>query len=231
MRPKTSGELSRHAGHTVELLNDATTLIFDPSEADAANTTLQQGSGPVHRAKNQAFCFDCVLGPEASQEHVYANTAKEVIPSLLDGFNASVFAYGQTSAGKTFTMLGDRLKGEGVMVRALKDLFDAISQKQQAHATALDQGGTRADEYQLVFSYVEVYNEMIRDLLASDPAASAKELELRDAPDGDVQGCVRKAVRTAVDPLTHRPFLASAGCQRAQTTQCGGRHGPSRTRK
>jgi precorrin-2 methylase len=51
---------------------------------------------------------------------VYDKTAKEVIPSLLDGFNAAVFAYGQTSAGKTFTMLGDRVRGEGVMVRALK---------------------------------------------------------------------------------------------------------------
>ncbi len=60
----------------------------------------------------------------ATQEQVYNKTAKEVIPCLLDGFNASVFAYGQTSAGKTFTMLGDRVKGEGVMVRALKDLFD-----------------------------------------------------------------------------------------------------------
>lgn len=101
-------------------------------------------NGPTHRQKNQAFSFDCVLGPDgvcgargrghcactdahvraATQEQVYNKTAKEVIPCLLDGFNASVFAYGQTSAGKTFTMLGDRVKGEGVMVRALKDLFD-----------------------------------------------------------------------------------------------------------
>ncbi len=119
VRPKTSAELARGVGHTVELLNDGSTLIFDAAEAHdhGPGTT-----GPVHRQKNQAFSFDCVLGPESTQEQAYSKTTKDVIPALLDGFNASVFAYGQTSAGKTFTMLGDRVKGEGIMVQALKVL-------------------------------------------------------------------------------------------------------------
>ncbi len=176
MRPKTAKELQNGVGHTIELFNGST-LIFDPS--DLALDVSCVSNGPVHRQKNQAFSFDAVLGPEATQVDVY-DKIRDVIPSLLEGFNASVLAYGQTSAGKTFTMLGDRLKGEGVMVRSMRDLFQAIDEQQKAAAG-------RSVEYALTFSYLEVYNEQIHDLLA-DPSIAGPSggLDLQDGTEGDV---------------------------------------------
>ncbi len=182
MRPKTGHELKHGAAHTIELLKDQTTLIFDPSDPSSHEVSVAAG-GTAHRQKNVAFCFDCVLGPEANQEQVYDRTARDTIPAVLDGFNASVFAYGQTSAGKTFTMLGDRERGEGVMVRAMRDLFAALEQeaaKRQSMAAA-----GRSVDYSLTFSYLEVYNEMIFDLLSESPPP-AGGLDLQDGTDGEV---------------------------------------------
>jgi kinesin family protein 18/19 len=178
VRPKTANELQRGVGHTIELFN-GTTLIFDPSDAPLDVSLLPGATGPVHRQKNVAFSFDSVLGPEATQEHVY-DKIRDVIPSLLEGFNSSVLAYGQTSAGKTFTMLGDRFKGEGVMVRSMRDLFLALDEQKRTSAA-----GGKNVEYALSFSYLEVYNEQILDLLAAAPAPVGG-LELQDGTEGDV---------------------------------------------
>ncbi len=185
MRPKTANELAKGTGHTIELFKDASTLIFDPSDAPLDVSMAPGAVGPVHRQKHQAFTFDAVLGPDSSQQLVY-ETIRDVIPSLLEGYNSSILAYGQTSAGKTFTMLGDRLKGEGVMVRAMRDLFELLDEQQKNRATATSAG--RTVDYALTFSYLEVYNEAIHDLLA-DPKKDVPVggLELQDGTEGDVQ--------------------------------------------
>lgn len=79
----------------------------------------------------------------------------------MDRYNATVFAYGATGAGKTHTMVGDPSQ-PGIMVRALNDLFNAVKDKE--------------DEYSVTMSYLELYNEQIRDLL--NP--SSGYLELRE---------------------------------------------------
>jgi len=84
---------------------------------------------------------------------VFADTAPVVV-SVLDGYNVCIFAYGQTGTGKTFTMEGS-VSNRGVNYRTLEELFNVAAQ--------------RKDEvnYDICVSVMEVYNEQIRDLLAS----------------------------------------------------------------
>lgn len=81
----------------------------------------------------------------------------------MQGYNASVFAYGATGAGKTYTMLGTEDK-PGIMMLSIDELFSSIEVYQKER------------DYKLKVSYVEVYNENIKDLLND----SAEYLELRE---------------------------------------------------
>jgi len=79
-----------------------------------------------------------------------------LIDSIVSGYNGSVFAYGATGAGKTYTMLGTE-DDLGVMGRSVKELFRQIELNSSQR------------EYKLKISYIEVYNEIIRDLLSGSP--------------------------------------------------------------
>ncbi|KAJ1635259.1 kinesin motor domain-containing protein, partial [Pavlovales sp. CCMP2436] len=145
---------------------DEQVLCFDP----ACGEDLHVGKpvrGPHkigHRAaKDQKYAFDCVFDSNATQEEVYQKTARPQVESVLSGYNATVFAYGATGAGKTHTMIGDRVTGPGVMVLAMEDLFAAIE------STALD------SSFELQLTYLEVYNEQIRDLLAPEAQLNAPD--------------------------------------------------------
>ncbi|KAJ1527139.1 hypothetical protein ONE63_008673 [Megalurothrips usitatus] len=128
---------------------------------------------------------DKVFEEDATQEEVYAGTTRPLVEAVLRGHNATVFAYGATGAGKTYTMVGPEDAADpgqqGVMVRALNELFG-----QAAHL------GDR-----VTLSYLEIYNENIRDLLnPGGPAGSAGgSLELRE----DQAGGVRVAGLTEAD--------------------------------
>lgn len=114
---------------------------------------------------------------------------KSVIPTVLDGFNATVFAYGSTGAGKTHTMMGSerddasRLlddtsqEGNGMIPQALSDIFRQIAQRQVADELVHQREGT-IFQWTVMVSYLEVYNEQIQDLL--EP--KAKPLSLREDP-------------------------------------------------
>jgi len=122
-----------------------------------------------HRSREKKYAFDYVFDEEDRQLAVYNRTTKFLIQGVLDGFNATVFAYGQTGAGKTFTMIGSH-EEPGIMVLTLRDLF-RHRDRQKARARR---------EIKVTVSFLEVYNENIRDLLGSceDPAdvgGAAKE--------------------------------------------------------
>ncbi|CAK0859215.1 unnamed protein product, partial [Prorocentrum cordatum] len=104
----------------------------------------------------QSFAFDRVFPPEASQEDVYDYAARPTVNSVLRGFNGTVFAYGQTSSGKTYTMEGPDIQDkvlQGVIPRMVWSVFDGI-----CHAD-------EHIEFLVKVSIVEIYNERIRDLL------------------------------------------------------------------
>ncbi|KAG4106123.1 P-loop containing nucleoside triphosphate hydrolase protein [Neocallimastix lanati (nom. inval.)] len=100
---------------------------------------------------SSSYCVDKIFDVDSNTEEVYNSFIRHIIYSTMDGFNGTVFAYGQTSSGKTHTMHGDR-NDPGIIPRAIHDIFQIIQ-------------NTPDREYLLRVSYLEIYNEKIKDLL------------------------------------------------------------------
>ncbi|XP_010318906.1 kinesin-like protein KIN-8A isoform X1 [Solanum lycopersicum] len=107
----------------------------------------------LKRLRGRHFTFDASFPDTATQHDVYSTTTAELVEAVLQGRNGSVFCYGATGAGKTYTMLGT-IENPGVMVLAIKDLFSKIRQR------SFD------GNHVVHLSYLEVYNETVRDLLS-----------------------------------------------------------------
>jgi kinesin family protein 18/19 len=122
------------------------------------------------RTKEKRYTFDIAFEPAATNEDVYNGTVKDLVVGVLYGVNTTVFAYGATGSGKTYTMVGSQ-KDPGLMILSLKKIFD--EQK-----TLFPD-----EEFDVTCSYLEVYNEVIYDLLVKNSA----QLELREDPE---QGAV-----------------------------------------
>ncbi|KAL1923926.1 uncharacterized protein VTP21DRAFT_6961 [Calcarisporiella thermophila] len=146
---------------------DKNVLVFDPPyDADEDNPNWNQyqkalskkeeryGIGS-RRCKDVRFAFDRVFGEETQQEEVFENTTKGLIDGVLNGFNSTVFAYGATGCGKTHTISGTPEK-PGIIFLTMRELFQRIEEC--------------ADEkiVQISLSYLEIYNEQIRDLLINN---------------------------------------------------------------
>ena len=97
------------------------------------------------------YSFDKMYGPEDSNDKVYDEVVSGIIDSTLDGVNGTIFAYGQTSSGKTFTMQGCP-QSPGIIPQAVSQIFQKIK-------------NTPGREFLLRISYLEIYNEIIKDLL------------------------------------------------------------------
>ena len=72
-----------------------------------------------------------MFGPDSTQDEVYNETTRHLVDNVLNGYNATVFAYGATGGGKTYTMVGTH-DNQGIMVRALNHLFDAMENEQES---------------------------------------------------------------------------------------------------
>ncbi|KAE8008578.1 hypothetical protein FH972_005076 [Carpinus fangiana] len=123
-----------------------------------------------------AYAFDRVFGPHTTSEEVYEVAAKPVVKAAMEGVNGTVFAYGVTSSGKTHTMHGDH-NAPGVIPLAIKDVFSIIQD-------------TPGREFLLRVSYLEIYNEVINDLL--DP--TGQNLRVRE----DAQGTYVEGIKEEV---------------------------------
>ncbi|XP_065860668.1 kinesin-like protein KIN-8A [Euphorbia lathyris] len=107
----------------------------------------------LKRLRGRHFTFDASFPDSTSQHEVYSTTTAELVEAVMQGRNGSVFCYGATGAGKTYTMLGT-LENPGVMVLAIKDLFSKVRQR------SFD------GNHVVHLCYLEVYNETVRDLLS-----------------------------------------------------------------
>ncbi len=117
------------------------------------------------RVKDQTFGFDRIFDENATQEEVFEATTKNLLDSVLDGYNATVFAYGATGCGKTHTITGTPQE-PGIIHLTMQDLFERISEHTEEKTTEIS------------LSYLEIYNETIRDLLV--PGGSKAGLMLRE---------------------------------------------------
>ncbi len=93
------------------------------------DTNAKGGRAPDHlrqkRSNERTYLFDAAFGADSTQAEVYAKTTQPLVKSVLEGYNATVFAYGATGAGKTYTMVGTQ-QNPGCMARALNELFEAM---------------------------------------------------------------------------------------------------------
>ena len=130
---------------------------------EGAKNTVFKGSTGV-TVEGSPFTFDEVFGLDSRQEDVYKSVAVQTVEDLFDGFNGTIFAYGQTGAGKSFSMMGDLDDSDlrGIIPRATRHIFDKID------AAKMDVG------FKVSVSYLEVYREVIRDLL------DTRNLSVRD---------------------------------------------------
>ncbi|XP_070699073.1 kinesin heavy chain [Pempheris klunzingeri] len=103
----------------------------------------------------KSYVFDQVFPTNTTQEQVYNTCAKQIVKDVLGGYNGTIFAYGQTSSGKTHTMEGNLHdpEGMGIIPRIAEDIFE--------HIFALDENL----EFHIKVSYFEIYMDKIRDLL------------------------------------------------------------------
>ena len=102
----------------------------------------------------QSFKFDKIFTKEATSEKIYLEICQDIIKGFLKGINGTIFTYGQTTSGKTYTILGN-INYPGILPCSLKNLFDLLEyQKKEKNFN-----------YNLYCSYIEIYNEIIHDLI------------------------------------------------------------------
>ena len=148
----------------------------DRSTSLKIDQTAQQislpGGSQTDATLSRLFTFDAVFGPECGQEDLFHSTAAPIVDAVLKGFNGTIFTYGQTGAGKTFTMEGDSISGpdRGIVPRCFEQIFDSIKNSQN-------------QEFLVRVSFLELYNEELRDLLARNVKG---KLQLREKSSGDV---------------------------------------------
>ncbi|KAF8796903.1 kinesin-like protein KIF3A [Argiope bruennichi] len=118
----------------------------------------------------KTFTFDTVFGTDSTQLDVYNLAARPIIDNVLEGYNGTIFAYGQTGTGKTFTMEGNRdiPEQKGIIPNSFAHIFGHIAKAE-------------GDKRFLVrATYLEIYNEEVRDLLGKDQSV---RLEVKERPD------------------------------------------------
>ncbi|RYH09550.1 hypothetical protein EON65_40065 [archaeon] len=161
-RPMSRKEIDRGSINVVSVQNNVLTI-------KAADGTKEE----------KTFTFDYVYDGSVSQTQVYTDLGRPVVKQALEGFNGTIFAYGQTGSGKTFSMMGyDENKG---IIPQLNDELWVLLQERLASIqnNAQQAEGKASVQFFVTVSFLEVYNEDIKDLL--NP--SDKKLKIHESPD------------------------------------------------
>ena len=131
----------------------------------------ERGEVNVHLANmpKRTFWYDKAYGVDSTQDQVFQETAMPIVESVVQGYNGTIFAYGQTGTGKTFTMEGDFETeiNKGIIPRSFDLMFNIIKT-------------TYNTNFLIQCSYLELYNEEVRDLLAKN---HQQKLDIREDPE------------------------------------------------
>lgn len=138
-------------------------------------TSVTPGEPQVFLGKDKAFTFDYVFDIDSQQEQIYTHCIEKLIEGCFEGYNATVFAYGQTGAGKTYTMgtgfdVNIIEEEQGIISRAVKHLFKSIEEKKH---TAMKNGFPPPD-FKVNAQFLELYNEEVLDLFDTTRDIDAK---------------------------------------------------------
>ena len=159
VRPLSSKEARKGNGDVLEVKRGQEVFAYDPDDKMGGLDYLR-----LNVTKDKSYTFDHAFGPESTSEDVYNKTMLGVVSAVMQGFHGSCFAYGATGSGKTFTMAGSQ-ESPGVMPRAINDLFKIAR-------------GDDDKTWKFSLTYVEIYNERVKDLLNPGKA----DLDVRECP-------------------------------------------------
>lgn len=163
VRPENEKERALGDRCVIQITGD-TSLVFDPRPRE-----VRSHNPGDHRYRELTFTYDRVFDQESTNNQVYEDTGRRLILPLLSGYNCSLFAYGATGSGKTHTMSGKDASGGGVIPNMIGDLFKAVEARKAANESL---------SIRLFISYLEIYNETIRDLLNN----TGRSLPLQENP-------------------------------------------------
>jgi kinesin family protein 11 len=178
----------------------------DTIPAVMANTEKKEINvvkGLETKATRHGFHFDNVFGEYATQEEIFEATLMPLVDQVLQGFEATVFAYGQTGTGKTYTMEGDitKEKERGVIPRSCEAIFEHLK------------NSGRYSNFMVKVSYLEIYNEELADLLVEN----GSKLKVCEQKNGKIHcmGLTEKRV-TSTEEIT---TVISSAQQRRQVAE------------
>ncbi|XP_070067670.1 uncharacterized protein cmet isoform X2 [Drosophila takahashii] len=156
-----------------------------PCEPELTSLWQVNDGCSIHLADSHAepYVFDYVFDEGTNNQEVFDRMAKHIVHACMQGFNGTIFAYGQTSSGKTYTMMGDG-QNPGVMVLAAKEIFQQISSQTER-------------DFLLRVGYIEIYNEKIYDLLNK----KNQDLKIHEAGNGIVNVNCEECIITSEDDL------------------------------
>uniref|UniRef100_A0AAQ6A122 plus-end-directed kinesin ATPase n=1 Tax=Amphiprion ocellaris TaxID=80972 RepID=A0AAQ6A122_AMPOC len=148
VRPFNSRETSKDSKCIIQMQGNTTTILNPKAPKEPAKTFSFDYSYWSHTTPEDP-CF-------ASQNLVYNDIGKEMLEHAFEGYNVCIFAYGQTGAGKSYTMMGKQEEGqEGIIPMLCEDLFEKINEDSNKEELS----------YSVEVSYMEIYCERVRDLL------------------------------------------------------------------
>ncbi|XP_017273178.1 kinesin-like protein KIF1B isoform X3 [Kryptolebias marmoratus] len=148
VRPFNTREISKESKCIIQMQGNTTTILNPKAPKEPAKTFSFDYSYWSHTSPEDS-CF-------ASQNRVYNDIGKEMLEHAFEGYNVCIFAYGQTGAGKSYTMMGKQEEGqEGIIPMLCEDLFEKINEDSNKEELS----------YSVEVSYMEIYCERVRDLL------------------------------------------------------------------
>ena len=165
VRPLNSSEKEDSDYKTIKIITENKLIISIPTEYSFEKKS-QINHIQVIKEKQSIYEYDFILDEDSSQSKVYQYTSYELLYQIIEGYNATIFAYGATGTGKTYTMVGEGAN-VGIMILSLRDLFIFVNNSL-----------TKDKKFTIKISYIEIYNEIIKDLLSSNDSI----VELRSDP-------------------------------------------------
>lgn len=164
IRPLINKEEEINKVESMKFVDSNTLYVLDYDE-------ISGGKG----GKGTYFSYTGVYDKSTNNENLYFNTTKGILSSVLEGVcNGCVFAYGPSGSGKTFTMIGEGDTNAGVIARALNDMF---LMKESKPPGAI----------KIKVSFIEIYNEILKDLLNKNNNSTSNKIVVREDPN---KGCV-----------------------------------------
>ncbi|KAG1689476.1 hypothetical protein DVH05_002145 [Phytophthora capsici] len=173
--------------------NDQSALTCVPA-LNVISLTDSETGAPL-TGKGNVFQYDQIFDASSDSHDIYERVARRIVRSTLSGINGTIFAYGQTSSGKTYTMQGDggmpfeaESARPGILQLAVEDIFEYIE-------NCVDR------DFLLRVSFLEIYNEVVKDLL--NPSEKGANLKLREDPrKGIYVECKEEIITTYEDIVT-----------------------------